>query len=404
MSTLSPSALLDDSTLNQCSADPGFGVYIHWPFCESKCPYCDFNSHVTDSIDHARWRRAYLAEIERLAAEFPHRSVASIYFGGGTPSLMDPAVVGAMIDAVQTQWTLSNDVEITLEANPGSVEAQRFKDFRTAGVGRVSLGVQALDDTSLKRLGRLHTVAEAMRALDIARAQFERVSFDLIYARQHQTLTDWQAELSFALSLAGDHLSLYQLTVEPGTAFAARRQAGGLRGLPDDDLAADFYLMTQSMCEEAGLPAYEVSNHARSGSGSRHNMIYWRSGDYTGIGPGAHGRLTDARQRFTTESYRAPATWMEAMEAAGSGEQRREQLTEGERIAEFLLMGLRLSEGVDLGRSPGLLQQLRSHGGLDDMIDSGFLVLNGQSLSATLSGRLILNTILGRLLESLGED
>ena len=384
--------------------DPGFGVYVHWPFCESKCPYCDFNSHVTDSVDHARWRRAYLVEIERLAAEFPGRRVESIYFGGGTPSLMDPAVVGAIIDAVQTHWTLSNAVEITLEANPGSVEIRRFQDFRTAGVERVSLGVQALDDASLKRLGRLHSAAEARRALETARTHFERVSFDLIYTRQLQTLAEWRAELECALALAGDHLSLYQLTIEPGTPFAARRQAGGLRGIPDDDHAADFYLTTQEMCAKAGLPAYEVSNHARPGCVSRHNMIYWRSGDYAGIGPGAHGRLTNADRRVATDSYAAPAAWLDAIERTGNGEQRREGLDQANQIAEFLMMGLRLSEGVDLGRYPGLLQELRGHGGVDEMISSGFLELDGDNLSATLSGRLILNTVLGRLLDGQGEE
>ena len=390
--------MIDDST-----TDPGFGIYVHWPFCESKCPYCDFNSHVTDSVDHGRWSRAYLSEIERLAGEIPDRKVDSIYFGGGTPSLMDPAAVAEIIDAVQKCWTFSNSVEITLEANPGSVEMQRFRAFRAAGVERVSLGLQALDDTSLKQLGRRHTARDAKEALEIAHSEFERVSFDLIYARQHQSLQDWESELELALSWAGDHISLYQLTIEPGTAFAARHEAGGLRGLPSDDLGADFYMLTQSLCEAAGLPAYEVSNHARRGSESRHNMIYWRAGDYAGIGPGAHGRLTRAGKRIATESFHAPGAWLDAVERKGNGEQYRQSLGREDRMAEFLMMGLRLSEGVDLGRVPGLLQRLKAQAALDDMIEAGFLSLDAEILTATPQGRLVLNTVIGKLFDAIGE-
>ncbi|HDR29144.1 radical SAM family heme chaperone HemW, partial [Rhodovulum sp.] len=278
----------------------GFGLYVHWPFCLSKCPYCDFNSHVAASIDMGEWQRAYLSEIRRIGAETGPRTLTSVFFGGGTPSLMAPDLVAAILDTVRATWPCANDMEVTLEANPGSVEAGRFAGYRDAGVGRVSLGVQALNDADLGRLGRLHSAAEARAAFDIARNTFERVSFDLIYARQDQLLADWQAELGQALALGVDHLSLYQLTIEPGTAFGDRHARGGLRGLPDDDRAADMYLATQEICAAAGLPAYEVSNHARPGAESRHNLIYWRYGDYAGIGPGAHGRLTLDGRRWAT--------------------------------------------------------------------------------------------------------
>ncbi len=271
----------------------GFGFYVHWPFCASKCPYCDFNSHVSAEIDESRWVRAYLREIDRYAAEVPERVLTSIFFGGGgTPSLMAPDTVSAILERIRAHWPVANDLEVTLEANPGSVEAGRFRGYADAGVNRVSVGVQALNDADLRRLGRLHTVEEALAALEIARNTFERVSFDLIYARQGQTLEEWRAELSGALEFAADHLSLYQLSIEPGTAFGDRYDAGKLRGLPDEDLSAEMYLLTQEMCETAGFHAYEVSNHAKPGAESRHNQIYWRYGDYAGIGPGAHSRLT----------------------------------------------------------------------------------------------------------------
>ena len=284
----------------------GFGLYIHWPFCQSKCPYCDFNSHVAATIDQRRWRDAYLREIERLGAETPGRVLQTVFFGGGTPSLMDADVVADLLAAVRATWPMVNDPEITLEANPGSVEAGKFRAFREAGVNRVSMGVQALRDADLRRLGRLHSVAEARQAFDIARNCFDRVSFDLIYARQDQTLADWQAELREALSMAVDHLSMYQLTIEDGTAFGDRFARGGLKGLPDDDVQADMYAATQDICAEHGMPAYEVSNHARAGAESRHNLIYWRMGDYAGIGPGAHGRLTLNGRRWATVAPRAP--------------------------------------------------------------------------------------------------
>ncbi len=385
------------------SAEAEFGVYVHWPYCESKCPYCDFNSHVTAAVDHDRWRRAYVSEIERLAAEAPDRRVSSIYFGGGTPSLMHPAVVADIIDALQRRWRFANAVEITLEANPGSVEAGRFRAFHAAGVDRVSLGVQALDDMSLRRLGRLHSARDAQIALDIAHSEFSRVSFDLIYARQHQALEDWRLELERALSWAGEHISLYQLTVEPGTAFAARHRAGGLGGLPDDDLAADFYTMTQSLCEAAGLPAYEVSNHARPGCESRHNLTYWRGGDYAGIGPGAHGRLTLAGTRVATDSIHAPGAWLDAVESRKNGERHRYALGRTDRMAECLMMGLRMSEGVDLGHAPDLLQRLKTHGALSELIDAGFLRLDETRLATTTQGRLLLNSVTGKLFDAIDQ-
>ena len=374
----------------------GFGLYLHWPFCQSKCPYCDFNSHVSAVIDQGRWLRAYQAEIRRVAAETGPRLLNSVFFGGGTPSLMAPEVVAGVLDAVRAAWPLANDVEITLEANPGSVEAGRFRAYRQAGVNRVSMGLQALNDADLRRLGRLHTVAEAEAAFAVARDCFERVSFDLIYARQDQTPEDWAAELRRALAMAVDHLSLYQLTIEDGTAFGDRFARGGLKGLPDEDRAADMFEITQEICGAAGMSAYEVSNHARPGAESRHNLIYWRSGDWVGIGPGAHGRLTRGGVRWATEAPRAPGAWLAQVEAGQAGEQPRQALTAGERASEFLVMGLRLSEGVDLLR-------LRALGGRIDadrlagLADLGMVHLDGDRLRATAAGRLVLNAVIREL-------
>lgn len=296
----------------------GFGLYLHWPFCQSKCPYCDFNSHVAATIDQGRWQRAYLSEIRRLGAETEGRVLNSVFFGGGTPSLMEPDLVAAILETVRATWPLANDLEVTLEANPGSVEAGRFRGYRAAGVNRISMGIQALNDADLRKLGRLHTVAEARAAFDVARTTFDRVSFDLIYARQDQPLEHWRSELTEALTMAADHLSMYQLTVEDGTAFGDRFKRGKLRGLPEEELSADMYALTQDLCEAAGLPAYEVSNHARPGAESRHNLIYWRGGDYAGVGPGAHGRLTFPTGRWATEAPRAPAAWLERVERDGT--------------------------------------------------------------------------------------
>ncbi|WP_425051012.1 radical SAM family heme chaperone HemW [Psychromarinibacter sp. S121] len=373
----------------------GFGLYVHWPFCQSKCPYCDFNSHVAEHIDQARWRDAYLTDLARSAAETPDRVVSTVFFGGGTPSLMDPETVDAILDAVGRHWTLANDLEVTLEANPGSVEAGRFAGYRDAGVNRVSMGVQALNDADLKALGRLHSVAEARAAFDIARNTFDRVSFDLIYARQNQTLGAWRAELTQALSMALDHLSLYQLTIEDGTAFGARHQRGLLRGLPDDDSAADMYFATQEIAEAHGLPAYEISNHARPGAESRHNKIYWQSGDWIGLGPGAHGRLSLDGTRIATDTPLAPGKWLDLVETKGSGEQSRTPVPPEEQATEYLMMGLRLSEGIDLVRYAEIGGTLPD---LSNLIDLGLIETSGDTLRVTREGRPLLNAILRELI------
>ncbi|WP_428927304.1 radical SAM family heme chaperone HemW [Marinibacterium sp. SX1] len=375
----------------------GFGLYVHWPFCAAKCPYCDFNSHVSRQIDEQAWREAYLSEIARVSSETPDKVLNTIFFGGGTPSLMSPELVGDVIDAARRGWRWSNDVEITLEANPGSVEAGRFAGYRMAGVNRVSMGVQALNDRDLRRLGRIHSVAEARAAFDIARREFDRVSFDLIYARQDQSLDEWRAELTEALSMAVDHLSLYQLTIEDGTAFADRFRAGGLRGLPEEDLAADMYAVTQEVCGGAGMPAYEVSNHAAPGSESRHNQIYWRYGDYAGIGPGAHGRLTVDGQRFATESPRAPGLWLEKARA-GLGEVPRIALTREDQASEYLIMGMRLSEGLDMGRFARLSGAELRPDTLDHLQDLGLIYIESGRLKTTESGRTLLNSVIAELI------
>ena len=326
---------------------PQFGVYLHWPFCLSKCPYCDFNSHVRRAaIDEPRFVRAFAAEIASTAARVPGRVVSSIFFGGGTPSLMRPETVAAILDAVARHWTIAPDAEITLEANPTSVEAGRFHGYRAAGVNRVSLGVQALDDRALAELGRLHSAREALDAVAIARSAFARVSFDLIYARPQQTPQDWASELTRALAEAGEHLSLYQLTIEPETPFAALHEAGKLT-TPDDDIARALYDTTQEVCAAHGLPAYEISNHARPGAESRHNLIYWRAHEYAGIGPGAHGRLDIDGARHATAAEKRPEAWLAAVESEGHGLITDDELTREEMADEFLLMGLRLAEGID---------------------------------------------------------
>ena len=373
----------------------GFGLYLHWPFCQSKCPYCDFNSHVAAQIDQAVWRRAYLSEIDRIAAEVPGRVLRTVFFGGGTPSLMDPKLVAALLDRIRSAWPSANDMEVTLEANPGSVEAGRFRAYADAGVNRLSMGVQALNDRDLRALGRLHTVTDARRAFDIARRAFPRVSFDLIYGRQGQSLADWRTELTDALAMAVDHLSLYQLTIEEGTAFGDRLRVGKLTGLPSEDLGAEMYDLTQELAESAGMPAYEVSNHARMGSESRHNLIYWRYGDYAGIGPGAHGRLTIGGQRVATETHRAPSEWLAAVEAQGHGEVARSCLSLKDQSAEYLLMGMRLAEGIDLERYRALSGQHLVSTGLEDL---DLVTRSGNRLRATAKGRILLNAVIRELM------
>ncbi|WP_209940034.1 radical SAM family heme chaperone HemW [Ruegeria sp. HKCCE4148] len=375
----------------------GFGLYVHWPFCEAKCPYCDFNSHVSKKIDQERWLAAYLSELRRSASETPGRVLNTIFFGGGTPSLMDPETVSSVIDEARALWHPSNDMEITLEANPGSVEAGRFAAYRDAGVNRISMGVQALNDDDLRRLGRIHTVAEAQAAFEIARTCFDRVSFDLIYARQHQTPEAWRAELSEALSMAVDHLSLYQLTIEDGTAFGDRYAVGKLRGLPEDDSAADMYLITQDICEAHGLPAYEVSNHARTGAESQHNLIYWRYGDYIGIGPGAHGRLTLNEEKYATETYLNPQRWLDAAERGG-GEKGRTTLSLEDQASEYLMMGMRISEGLDIDRWELLAGRKLSEDTVDHLIGIKMIEHENGRLRATSDGRAVLNAVIRELL------
>ena len=376
----------------------GFGLYIHWPFCQAKCPYCDFNSHVVAQIDQNAWAEAYLSEIERVGAETGGRVLRSVFFGGGTPSLMDPAVVDAVLTKVRATWPIANDIEITLEANPTSVEAGRFAGYRDAGVNRVSMGIQALNDADLKALGRLHSADEAMRAFEIARGVFDRVSFDLIYARQGQSVADWTAELQRALGLAVDHLSLYQLTIEDGTAFGDRYAAGKLRGLSDDDVAADMFAATQEICGDAGFAGYEVSNHARAGCESIHNRIYWRYGDYAGIGPGAHGRLTLGGQRFATEAPRAPAGWLAQVRKTGNGDLAREALSLDAQFSEFLLMGMRLREGVDVSRFSQLQSGEYLHK-INNLVDLGMVAYDQDTLRVTPQGAPVLNAVLRALLE-----
>jgi len=329
------------------SDSPGFGVYVHWPFCLSKCPYCDFNSHVRQAaIDETRFARAFAAEIAATAARTGGRTVSTIFFGGGTPSLMQPATVSAVLDAIAQHWSVAADLEVTLEANPSSVEATRFRGYRTAGVNRVSLGVQALDDTALKELGRLHSAREALDAVAIARRTFDRVSFDLIYARPRQSPESWAAELRCAVAQAGEHLSLYQLTIEADTPFAALHAAGKL-AVPSENDARALYDVTQAVCAEAGFPAYEVSNHARPGAECRHNLVYWRAQEYAGIGPGAHGRLDIEGRRHATATEKRPESWLMRVESLGHGVITDEALTREQMADEFLLMGLRLAEGID---------------------------------------------------------
>jgi putative oxygen-independent coproporphyrinogen III oxidase len=354
-------------------ADPGFAVYVHWPFCLAKCPYCDFNSHVRSAaIEEARYVAAFRSEIRHRAEMTPGRQVRSIFFGGGTPSLMRPQTVQAVIDAVAESWKVAADVEITLEANPTSVEAGRFRGYRAAGVNRLSIGVQALDDADLKMLGRRHTVDEALAALKVAASIFSRHSFDLIYARPGQSLPAWRAELGRALDLAGEHLSLYQLTIEPDTVFERLSRAGKL-ATPDADLARDLFDATQEIAEARGLPAYEVSNHARPGGESRHNLIYWRYGEYAGVGPGAHGRLITPAGRRAQAAERHPEMWLTQVEAEGHGLVENELLTAEQQGDEFLLMGLRLREGVDPDRFRRLSGRVLDRRQVESLAADGFI-------------------------------
>jgi putative oxygen-independent coproporphyrinogen III oxidase len=381
--------------------DPGFGIYVHWPFCRAKCPYCDFNSHVSGEVDHERWARALTAEIDRYAGAIGPRTLRSIFFGGGTPSLMATATVAAVIERATARFAQAPDLEITLEANPTSSEAARFRALRSAGVNRVSLGVQALDDGALHFLGREHTAAEALAAVGLAGGLFARFSFDLIYGRPGQTPAGWAAELTRALGHADGHLSVYQLTIEPGTRFELLQRTGALV-MPADDAQADLYELTQERLAGAGLPAYEISNHARPGEACRHNLLYWRSGEWLGIGPGAHGRLDLDGARLATEAWRLPKTWLERVERTGSGERTRVALTRAEQAEELLVMGLRLSEGVDLLRLQAIagqsLDQLIDGAALDRLVADRLLERRGGHLAATAAGRQRLNALLAAVL------
>lgn len=368
----------------------GFALYIHWPFCKAKCPYCDFNSHVRARIDQDEWQGAYLAELDRAAEETGGRILRSVFFGGGTPSLMDPAVTGAILDRVARHWRLANDLEVTLEANPTSVEAGRFAGYQQAGVNRVSLGLQALNDTDLKRLGRQHSAAEGLAALDLARSIFNRTSCDLIYARQDQALPAWEAELRSVLRRGPDHISLYQLTIEEGTAFARLFDAGKLAGLPDEDLAADMYELTAGVCAEHGLHDYEVSNYAREGAESRHNLVYWRMGDYLGVGPGAHGRLTLGGTRYATGTPRSPELWLETVRQ-GRGELPRETIPRASQAVEYMMMSLRLTEGMSLARYTALNGAPPQ--AMQDLTEAGMIRIENGRLAATPRGRLLLNRL-----------
>jgi putative oxygen-independent coproporphyrinogen III oxidase len=375
-------------------------IYIHWPFCRSKCPYCDFNSHVRERIDAARWTRALLADLERQAALVPGREVASIFFGGGTPSLMPPETVAALVGRVTALWPVVPDLEITLEANPNSAEAERFAGFAAAGINRLSLGIQSLDPDALRFLGRGHDRTEAIAAIRLARNTFARYSFDLIYARPRQSVAAWEAELDEALTLAGEHLSLYQLTIEPGTAFGSRAGRGEVLAADEDDAAALFEA-TQLRLAAAGLPAYEISNHARPGAECRHNLAYWRYEDYLGIGPGAHGRVTRGGGKIATRQLRTPEAWLGAIEESGTALDEETPIGREEAVGEMLMMGLRLVEGVArdrLERLAGGAVEKMFAGTLPLLIDGGFLTLAADRLAATAAGRQRLNAVLGGLL------
>ncbi len=381
------------------NAEP-LAVYIHWPFCRSKCPYCDFNSHVRDGIDTARWTQTLIRDLEHQADLTAGRAVGSVFFGGGTPSLMPPEIVAALVDGVRLNWAVMPDVEITLEANPNSAEADRFRAFAAAGVNRLSLGVQALDPAALRLLGRAHDLKEAIAAIAHARATFPRFSFDLIYARPAQSVAGWRRELDEALTLAGEHLSLYQLTIEPGTAFATLARRGELVP-PQEDNTAALFEITQERLAAAGLPAYEISNHARPGAECRHNLAYWRYLDYVGVGPGAHGRLTRAGAKFATRQYRLPEKWLVAVETKGSGIQEIAPIDRDTAVEEMLMMGLRLVEGVSRERLEQIsgrdAETILGHN-LAPLIESGFLTLDSKRLAATAAGRQRLNAVLGALL------
>ena len=374
------------------------GIYIHWPFCQSKCPYCDFNSHVRQSISEIDWEIAYKKVLNYWAQNCTIQSVESIFFGGGTPSLMSASLVYRIINEIHKIWSCKPNIEITLEANPTSVESLNFRSYAQSGVNRVSMGVQALNNKDLKRLGRLHTVDDAKNAFEIAKSVFDRVSFDLIYARQFQTVSDWQLELEEALNMSVDHLSLYQLTIEKNTRFSELHSKGKLKGLPNDDISVEFYNVTQEICSDWGLPAYEISNHAKLGSESQHNLIYWTGGYYLGVGPGAHGRLKVKNKRFRTEMFSNPEKWLKTVTENKFSEFLTIPLSDNEIAEEYLLMGIRLEVGIDVTYFNTYSDQKLSTKKVKLLSDMGLIVFKNNRLFTTKKGKLVTNYIINELL------
>ena len=376
----------------------GFGLYIHWPFCQSKCPYCDFNSHVSSNIDQEAWIEAYLSEISNNYHFSSEKVLNTVFFGGGTPSLMPSKTIETIITHILSLWKTSNQLEITLEANPTSIDVSRFKEYRSAGVNRVSVGVQSLDDTSLKYLGRLHTGKEAIIAVQTAQSVFDRVSFDLIYARQNQTIKAWEQELLSALSLGTNHMSLYQLTIEDGTVFGDRAKIGKLPGLPSEDLSADMYTLTQEIMSSNRLPLYEVSNHAFPGEESRHNLIYWRGGDFIGIGPGAHGRYYQGPKRKATVMTKNPNKWLSQIKRLGHGAEPSTVLSKSDEALEYLMMSARLVEGTDLKFLEALDLNLLNYNNIKGLTKLGLIFVKNERMVVTPEGRPVLNSVLSELI------
>lgn len=376
----------------------GFGLYIHWPFCQSKCPYCDFNSHVSSNIDQEAWTEAYLSEISNNYHHSSEKILNTVFFGGGTPSLMPSKTIETIITHILSLWKTSNQLEITLEANPTSIDVSRFKEYRSAGVNRVSVGVQSLDDTSLKYLGRLHTGKDAIIAVQTAQSVFDRVSFDLIYARQNQTIKAWEEELLSALSLGTNHMSLYQLTIEDGTVFGDRAKVGKLPGLPSEDLSADMYALTQEIMSSNRLPLYEVSNHAFPGEESRHNLIYWRGGDFIGIGPGAHGRYYQGPKRKATVMTKNPNKWLSQIKKLGHGAEPSTVLSKSDEALEYLMMSARLVEGTDLKFLEALDSNLLNYNNIKGLTKLGLIFVKNERIVVTPEGRPVLNSVLSELI------
>jgi len=376
----------------------GFGLYIHWPFCQSKCPYCDFNSHVSSNIDQEAWTEAYLSEISNNYHHSSEKILNTVFFGGGTPSLMPSKTIETIITHILSLWKTSNQLEITLEANPTSIDVSRFKEYRSAGVNRVSVGVQSLDDTSLKYLGRLHTGKDAIIAVQTAQSVFDRVSFDLIYARQNQTIKAWEEELLSALSLGTNHMSLYQLTIEDGTVFGDRAKVGKLPGLPSEDLSADMYTLTQEIMSSNRLPLYEVSNHAFLGEESRHNLIYWRGGDFIGVGPGAHGRYYQGPKRKATVMTKNPNKWLSQIKKLGHGAEPSIVLSKSDEALEYLMMSARLVEGTDLKFLEALDSNLLNYNNIKGLTKLGLIFVKNERIVVTPEGRPVLNSVLSELI------